>query len=58
VYDWDYIAEFGLKCRVEVCAALNSGQAIAVGEFGEYPDITAVFELDTWGSSKYVRNKG
>ena len=41
------IAQLALKRRVEICAALDSSQAVAVCQFCEDADITVVFELDT-----------
>jgi hypothetical protein len=48
VYDWDHVAEVGLEGGVEVCAALDGGEAVRVGELGEDADVAAVFELDAW----------
>lgn len=42
----NHIAEFTLEGRVEVGTGLESGQAVAVGEFGEHADVAAVLELD------------
>jgi len=47
VNDGDDVAELGLKGRVEICAALNRTEAVAVCEFGEDSDVAAVFELET-----------
>lgn len=47
MHDWDNIRKFTLECRVEICAALDGGKAITVGQLGEYADVAAVFELET-----------
>lgn len=39
------LAELGLKGRVEICAASERTETIAICEFGEYSDVAAVFEL-------------
>jgi hypothetical protein len=46
VDDGDYIAEFALECGVEICAALDGGQAVGICELGEHADVAVVFELD------------
>ena len=46
MYDRHNIAKLCFKCRVEVGATLNSTQTITVCQFGEYSDVTIVFELD------------
>ena len=45
--DRDDVAELGLKGGVEICAALDRAEAVAVCEFGEDSDIAVVFELET-----------
>lgn len=47
VYDRDDISKLALESGVEVSAALDCGQAVRVGEFSEYTDVAAVFELET-----------
>jgi len=47
VNDRNDFAELGLKGRVEICAALDRAEAVAVCEFGEDSDVAAVFELET-----------
>jgi hypothetical protein len=47
VNDGNDIAEFALKGRVEVCAALDCAEAVSVCELREYSDVAAVFELET-----------
>jgi hypothetical protein len=44
---WDNIAQFTLESRVEICAALDSSQAVAVCQFCEDADVAMIFELDT-----------
>lgn len=46
MHDRDDISEFALERRVEVGAALNGAQAVAVRQLREYTDVAAVFELD------------
>lgn len=43
----DDTAKFTLERRVEICAALDSSQAVAVCQFWEDADVTVVFELKT-----------
>ena len=45
MHDWNDISEFRLESRVEVCAALDGTEAVAVRELCEYADIAAVLEL-------------
>jgi hypothetical protein len=52
MHDGDHVAELGLKGRVEICAASNCNQAVAVGELGEDSDIAVILELDACVSSK------
>ncbi len=47
VYDRDDISKLALESGVEVSTALDCGQAVRVGEFSEYTDVAAVFELET-----------
>jgi hypothetical protein len=49
MHDGYNIPKFTLECRVEIRAALDSSQAVAVCEFGEYADIAVVFKLETFG---------
>ena len=42
------ISEFGFESRVEICTALDSTEAVAICEFGEYADVAAVFKLSTY----------
>jgi hypothetical protein len=44
----DYVAELGFEGGVKVRAALDGGEAVRIGEFGENADVAAVFELDAW----------
>ena len=44
----DDIAQFTLERRVEICAALDSSQAVAVCQFCEDADIAVVFKLNTY----------
>jgi hypothetical protein len=44
----DNIAQFTFERRVEICAALDSSQAVAVCQFGEDADIAVVFKLKTY----------
>lgn len=43
----DNVTQFTLECRVKICAALDSSQAVAVCQFCEDADVAVVFELDT-----------
>jgi hypothetical protein len=52
VHDRDNIAELALECGVEICAALDGGETVAVGELGEHADVTVVLELDAWMARK------
>ena len=45
--DGDDVCEVRLEGGVEVGAALECGEAVGVGEFGEDADFAAVFELET-----------
>ena len=47
VHDGDDVAELCLEGRVEVGAALDGDEAVRICEFGEHPDVAAVFELET-----------
>lgn len=42
------ITKLTLERGVKICATLYSSKTIAVCQFCEYANITAVFELDTW----------
>ena len=46
MHNRDDVSEFALERGVEVGAALNGAQTVAVRKLGEHADITAVFELD------------
>jgi hypothetical protein len=47
VDDGDDVCEVALECGVKVGTALEGGEAVAVGEFGEDANVAAVFELKT-----------
>ena len=46
MHDRDNISELGLERRVEVCAALDGSEAVAVCQLGEDSDIAAVLKLN------------
>lgn len=48
VDDRNNFVEFGLKGRVEICAASDRTETETVCEFGEDSDVAVVFELETW----------
>lgn len=48
MHDRNDISEFAFKGRVEVCATLDGGQAVAVCQLGEDANVAVIFELDTW----------
>ena len=49
------ISEFALERGVEVCAALDGAQAVAVRQLREDTDVAAVFELDACDPKFSVR---
>ena len=55
VDDGDNVAELGLEGGVEVGAALDGRQAVAVRQLGEDPDLAAVLKLNAWGVSRDQR---
>lgn len=50
MHDGNNVSKFALESRVEVGAALDCSQAVAVGQFGEDADVAVVFKLETWRS--------
>jgi hypothetical protein len=47
VHDRDDVSKLALERRVEVGAALDCSQAVAVCQFGEDADVAVVLELET-----------
>lgn len=45
VNDWDVVGEFRFEDAVEVLAASNGAERVAVGELGEHADLVGVLEL-------------
>ena len=48
VHDRNDISQLAFKSRVEVCAALDGSEAVAVGQLGEDSDVAAVLELNAY----------
>jgi hypothetical protein len=45
MHDRDNVPELSLEGRVEIGAALECGQAVRVGKFGEHADVRTVLKL-------------
>lgn len=47
VHNGNNISELALECGIEISAALDCSQAVAVCQFGEDADVAVILELKT-----------